>query len=51
MEWCRDGARGTGEGPEEFRQVVRAVLLRERAPEVLRARIAAMLAVEAGFRP
>ena len=42
----------TGAGAtDEFRRAVRAVLVRDTAPEALRARIAAMLAVEARLGP
>ena len=51
MAWGGDGSAGIGEDSDGFRRAVRAVLAQARAPEALRARIAAMLAVEARLGP
>lgn len=46
-EGARAGGMPAAPGMDGFRLAVRRVLQRERAPEALRAHIAAMLAVEA----
>lgn len=46
-EGARTGGTPAAPGMDAFRLAMRRVLWRDRAPEALRARIAAMLAVEA----